>query len=99
MRSPTKKSFKRILLAICASVILSISSGIVYAGIDHIGYIGGGTVPAFISCGSSAGNYAFYCDDTGCHEDRDPEIQAWVDGYCASPDSCLNRGGQPFNIR
>jgi|ERR1044071_2893775 hypothetical protein len=91
MPSTHRKSTKKFLLVTIVSAILSISSGVVYACIDHIGPLSGGA-NAFVSCGSSAGNYAFVCEaDNNCYEDTDPQVQADANSYCASPQSCLNR--------
>ncbi len=93
MHLPTKKSNNKFWLVIFASAILIIASGIVYAQrrcTIHAGPLTGGG-NGFISCNSSAGNYAFACDSDGfCYNDTDPEVQADVDAYCASPDSCAN---------
>lgn len=92
MSSILKKSMKKFLLMASASLILSLGSGTVYACIDYIGLLGG-EAPAFVSCGSSAGNYAYWCEPSTnqCIIDNDPETQADVDAYCASSESCLNR--------
>lgn len=95
MPSTILKSTKKWSLISLASVVLSLSSTAVYACVKHMGNLGDGSA-VFFSCGSSAGNYAVSCDSNGCIIDNDPVVQAGVDEWCASPDSCL-RGLEEHN--
>lgn len=37
----------------------------------------------FVSCGSSAGNFTYTCDSTGCYNETDQNNQWIADGLCA----------------
>lgn len=46
----------------------------------HVGSSSNGET--FVSCGSSAGNFVYTCNETGCHDQTDPNNQWIADGLC-----------------
>ena len=74
---------KKLFVLAVFSTVLIIGSGKTYACMDFIGTLSDGT-PVFISCGSSAGNYAMNIDAEGILWESGAEI----DQYCNSCGSC-----------